>query len=126
VSLGPTVQAPSPRFAGLLWHQRHFESVLAVAPPLARHRGGGNLEGIRDPLVGPAIRATGVGLEQDAGVKQCARVSPASAEELFEMIALLVGEPDYVLLVHGETPVGSVPTRIQARVLLLNQSVTED
>jgi hypothetical protein len=52
-------------------------------------------------------------------------VSPAAPEKLFDLLAFLGGEADDVLLVHGETPVGLIPTRIHAYLLVLNQSVTE-
>jgi hypothetical protein len=105
VSLGSPIQNPSPRFAGLLWHKRHFESVLVVTPPLPRYRSGGNLESFGDPLVGPAIGASEVGFEQDAGVEKLAGMNPTTTDELFEMLTLCIGKTDDVLLVHGETPV---------------------
>lgn len=53
-------------------------------------------------------------------------MSPAAApEKLFDLLAFLCGEADEVLLVHGETPMGLVPTMVHLRVLLLNQSVAE-
>jgi hypothetical protein len=53
-------------------------------------------------------------------------VSPATAEERFELAALLLGEADDVFLVHGENPRWLlVPMRIPARFLLLNVSVTK-
>src|SRR5215210_2478538 len=81
VSLGSPIQNPSPGSSGLLWHKRHFEPLLTQAPALAGYRSGGNLKGLCDPLVGPAIWSISIGLEQDSSVEQLAGVSPAAAHE---------------------------------------------
>ncbi len=121
------IEYPPPGPARLPGHQRYFQPFLAEAPALPRHRSGGNLQGLCDPLVGPAIRALGVGLEKYASVEQLSGVSPATTYERFELAALLLlGKADDVFLVHSErTPVGLVPMRIPAHFLLLNASVTK-
>jgi hypothetical protein len=127
VRFGSTVQDPPPGPAGLPGHQRHFQPLFAEAPALAGHRGGGNLKSIGDTLVGPVVGSVSVSLEQYAPVEQLSGVSSAAAHERFELGALLLSEADDVFLVHAERiPVGLVPMRISARLLLLNVSVTEN
>ena len=127
MSLGPTIEYPSPWSAGLLWHERYLQALLAEAPPLTGHRGSGNFQGISDAFVGPSVGTISVGLEQNASVEQLARMSPAAPDERFELGALLFGEAHDILLVHGQyTPVSLMPTRIHGYNLLLNLSVTED
>jgi hypothetical protein len=104
LSLGSPVQDPPPGPAGLLWHKRYLQAFLAEAPTLSRHRGTGDLKSLGDALVGPLIRAIGVGLEQYTSVEQFAGMRPATAHERFELGALLIGEADDVLLVHRDPP----------------------
>ena len=127
MSLGSTIQNPSPRSSGLLWHKRYFETVFTVAPPLARHCRGGNLRSFGDPPVGPAIGAGGVGLEQDASVEQFAGVRPAAADERSEFCprSSSVRRTTYLLRM-ARTPALLTPMRVQDRVVPLNLSVTED
>ncbi len=82
---------------------------------------------IGNGLYGPAVGVIDVSLEQDASVKQLARVSPAEPEEPFDLLALCssVSRTTYFLFM-ARIPVGLVPTRVHARILLLNQSVIED
>ena len=110
--LGPTIEHPSPGPAGLSGHQRHFQPLLAEASALSRHRGGGNLQGIGDALVGPSVGAISVGLEKYASVEQLSGVSSATADKRFELAALLFGVANDILLVRGENPrFGLVPKR---------------
>ena len=126
MSLGSPIQNPSPGPAGLLWHKRHLQPLLAVASALAGYRSGRNLQSLSDPLIGPSVGSVGVGLEQDASVKQLAGMSPAAPQKLFDLLAFTCGEADYVFLVHGEPLAGLVSTREHAHFLLLNQTVPED
>src|SRR5215208_7389125 len=84
VRLGSPVQNPPPGPAGLLGHKRYLQAFLAKAPPLACHRGSGELKSLGDSLVGPAVGTIGVGLEKYASVEQFALVRPATAHERFE------------------------------------------
>jgi hypothetical protein len=89
VSLGSPIQDPPPGPAWLLWHGRHFESVLTEVQALAGYRSGGNLKGLCDPLVGPAIWSISIGLEHDSSVEQLAGMSPATPQKLFDVLTLV-------------------------------------
>ncbi len=102
--LHPAVQGSPSRPARLLRHQRHLQPVLAKVLPLAGHRDSGNFKSLGDPLVGPTIGAVGVGFQQDAPVKQLARMRPATADEPLDLLAFIGGEADDLLLVHAENP----------------------
>jgi hypothetical protein len=110
LSLGSPIHNPSAGSSGLLWHKGHFKALLTQAPALAGYRSGGNLKGLCDPLVGPAIWSISIGLEQDSSVEQLAGVSPAAAHERFEFAALPFGEAEEVPLVHSEPPSWRAPT----------------
>lgn len=132
VSLGSPIQDPPPRLAGLLGHERHLQTILAKAPALkapalARHRGGGNLQYLRDPLIGPAVHSIGIGFEQDASVEQLAGVRPAAANErrCSRLRSSSVRRTKYFLFM-ARTPVLLMPMRVQHHALLLNLSVTEN
>src|SRR5919202_4713457 len=126
MGLGPPVQDPSPGPAGLLRHQRHLKPLLAKAPPFACHRSGGDLQSLRDPLVGPVVGTGDVGLEKYASVEQLAGVRPAAAHERFESPALLFGEAHDVLLVDGDHPLSSPSLpRVLALFEPCNQTVAE-
>ncbi len=53
-------------------------------------------------------------------------MSPTTPDERFELATLLGGEADDILLVHSETPISLVPTRVHGYDLLLNQTMTMD
>ena len=73
------------------------------------------------------IPNAGDGLEQNASVEQFAGVGPTAAHERFELAALLFGEADDVLLVHGDPPRSSLlPTRVHFLSQPCNQTVAED
>ncbi len=100
MGLGRAIEHSSSRFARLLRHERHLQPVLAKALAFPSHRGSGNVQSLRDPLVRSAIEIVGIGLEQNASVEQFAGVLPAAADERFESPALLFSEADDVLLVQ--------------------------
>ena len=75
MSLGSPIQHPSAGCAWLLWHERHFESVLTPhksACALSRYRSGGNLhlQSFGDALIGPLVGAISVGFEEDTGIPE--------------------------------------------------------
>ena len=126
MSLGSAVQNPPPGPPGLLGHKRYLQPVLAEALSLPRHRGGGDLQSIRNSLVGPAIGAFDVGLEQDAPVEQPAGVCPAATDERFELPRSSSVRRTTFSCTWREPRVLLMPRRVKDRVLLLNLSVTED
>lgn len=78
VRLGSSIQYSPSRSAGLLGHQRRLKAFFAKAFALTSYGSGGNLKGLCDPLVGPAVWPIGIGLREDASIEQLARVSPAA------------------------------------------------
>jgi hypothetical protein len=81
---------------------------------------------IGNGLYGPAVGVIDVSLEQDASVKQLARVSPAEPEEPFDLLALFIGESNDIFLVHGENPRWLGANKGTCTYSLLNQSMIED
>src|SRR5205807_4998789 len=79
----------------------------ALADPL--HRGHANFQGLDNALVGPGRAAgRGIGLEQDARVRQLPRSCLARSDQGLELLAFLVGQRNLVPL-HHLSPGGSGP-----------------
>ena len=103
--LGSPVELPRPAGAILLLAaQGGFQALLHEALADADDGGGADVQGVGDPLVGPGGAAVGgVGLEQDAGVGELPGSGLAGGDQLGQLLALLGGQRNLILL-HGFLP----------------------
>lgn len=100
--LGSPIQYSPSWSVGLFAHQLHLQPLFAKAFALTSHRGSADLEGLRDPLVGPAVGSIGIGLQEDASIELLTRMSLAVAYKPFGLLSLFIGKADDVSLVHVE------------------------
>lgn len=103
-SLGAPVEGTLVDTIGRRSLQRGIETLQTEPLPHPPHGGDAGVQRPDDAFVGPSVGTVGVGLQEDAGPGEHPGGRGARGEELEQALALFVGEPDDVPLVHGGPP----------------------